>query len=165
MSTVRPRPSTLGLSQTIARSVLPIDADACCLCPCLLQQPATMTTEKAAPVDEFVQPQSGFGQLVIGTQIVLLVLFGLLVDQHWSQVCPNGIAEICGAPTAEHTCTSSTDTDDCTFTSAADCPSACTYTAATAHSPLQYAIAEERYYKIYLDIALMMLVRMRHTEC
>lgn len=94
-------------------------------------------------------------------QISLIVLFSLLVDQEWSQVCPNGIAEICGTPTAAHTCTAdavTTPATDCTFTSVADCGTGCTYAAFTTHNDFQYAVAEQRYYKIYLDIALMMLV-------
>ena len=128
--------------------------------PLLVRASCTSCRCESAPQDagEFVQPQSGFGLLVIGTQVVLLVLFGLLVDQRWSQVCPNGIAEICGAPSTEHTCTSTDAQADCTFTGASDCNAPCSYTPATAHSPMQYALAEERYYKIYLDIALMMLV-------
>ena len=122
------------------------------------------TPAKQSPAaDEFVQPQSGFGKLVVLVQIALLVLFGLLVDQEWSQVCPNGIAEVCGVPSSAHTClainASAEPAPDCTFTEAADCGAGCTYTAAVAHDPAKYAAAEQRYYKIYLDVAIMMLVR------
>ena len=127
-------------------------------------QDATPTKQSPAAADEFVQPQSGFGKLVVLVQIVLLVLFGLLVDQEWSQVCPNGIAEVCGVPSSAASCTatdaSAVPAPDCTFTDEASCDtSVCTYTAAVAHDPAKYAAAEQRYYKIYLDVAIMMLVR------